>query len=86
MKAGVIDCAEDKNLDTCRAYEIQSFPTVKVNVRQGDAVCIYSIYVLFGMVSYIIFIYILGSERVVHLLFVHLNSCCGGAVISIGSI
>ena len=33
MKAGVIDCAEDKNLDTCRAYEIQSFPTVKVNVR-----------------------------------------------------
>eukprot|EP00112_Aurelia_sp_Birch-Aquarium-sp1_P021676 Seg5896.1 transcript_id=Seg5896.1/GoldUCD/mRNA.D3Y31 product="Sulfhydryl oxidase 1" protein_id=Seg5896.1/GoldUCD/D3Y31 len=29
VKAGVIDCAEDKNLDTCRAYEIQSFPTVK---------------------------------------------------------
>eukprot|EP00795_Rhopilema_esculentum_P010242 gene10242-18931_t len=30
VRAGVIDCAEDKNLDTCRSYEIQSFPTVKL--------------------------------------------------------
>jgi len=30
VSVGVIDCAEDRNLDTCRHYEIQSFPTVKL--------------------------------------------------------
>eukprot|EP00794_Sanderia_malayensis_P015846 gene15846-17444_t len=29
VQVGAIDCAEDKNLDTCRNYAIDSFPTVK---------------------------------------------------------